>query len=202
MVLDAPPRRPLPRSRGSRRRTDLVILLAVVALAASALALFLTRHPEKSPVRAAVPTGPASVSVVHGVCRGTDGLGHPGSTDGPVWVDPDPSDVVALWLPGMNVQPCRSVVTRLGAARARELAAAVRSSKAADTSGARNCPADDGASVTMFFTYPHQATAEVARLSLSGCPALTAPGRAGGQLLQRGYTALQPVPAAWGRYFG
>jgi len=54
----------------------------------------------------------------------------------------------------------------------------------------------------MFFTYPHQATAEVVRLYLSGCPSLTAPGRTGGPLPQSGYAALRPVPAAWGQYFG
>jgi hypothetical protein len=193
----SPPRR-------SRVPRGLFYLL-VAAVAAWALALLLTDHPSKSPVHAALPTRPAHVSVVHGICRGTDGLGDPNPHRDQVWVDADPSGAVAMWLPGWNDRPCVSVLTRLSATNARELAAAVRAAKPPrgdiSAGGPAGGPAGPG-SVTIFFTYPGEARAEVVRVFFGVYGGMTAPARDTRVLPDSGYVALRPAPAPWRKYTG
>jgi hypothetical protein len=176
------------------------LYLLVAGVAVWAVTAFLTTDASKSPVYAAIPTQPAPVSTSHGLCHGTDGL-HDTAGTGQVWVDADPSGAVALWLPGWNDRPCRSVTTRLDATHARALAAAVRSAKPFKP-GISNCGADEEASVTVFLTYPGKARAEVVHLALGGCGGVTAPGRDARILPESGYIALRPAPVPWRKYTG
>jgi hypothetical protein len=179
------------------------LLCALIAgVAVWALTLFLTNHPSRTPVYAAIPTQPPRVSVLNGVCHSTDGLGPQRAGTGQVWVDSDPSGAVVVWLPGAAYPPCRpSVITRLDTAHARALAAAVRSAKP-PSAGISACPSDNGISVTVLFTYPGKAKAEVVRWFPSGCPAVTAPGRDERVLPESGYEALRPAPSPWSNYTG
>ena len=192
---------PVDPARGSRARLTVRLPMVLVAgVAVWALVLLLTGGPSASPVFATVPLRPAPVSSADGLCRGTDGLGDPTPGRDRVWVDANPSGATALWLPGLNDRPCVSVTTRLDAAHARALAAAVRSAQP-PSPGISNCAADQGASVTVFFTYPGRAKAEVIRLHLGGCGGFSAPRRDLRVLPESGYLALRPAPPPWSAYF-
>ena len=193
----SPPRR-------SRVPRGLFYLL-VGGVAVWALTLSLTNHPSKSPVYAALPTGPAHVSVVHGICHGTDGLGDPNPHRDQVWVDAAPSGAVAMWLPAWNDRPCVSVLTGLNATNARELAAAVRAARPprGDISGGGPAGGPGGqGSVTIFFTYPGKARAEVVRVFFGVYGGLTAPGRDTRVFPDSGEVALRPAPQSWKQYTG
>ena len=105
-----------------------------------------------------------------------DGLAPSGGNTRPR-VDLDPTGATVLWLPGLNSRPCRTVLTHIGAVRARRLAAEVDRAKPFPR-GPIECPADDGSAATVFLTYARRAEAEVVRVGLTGCRSFSAPHRA------------------------
>ncbi|MBN9621151.1 MAG: hypothetical protein J0H43_15715 [Actinobacteria bacterium] len=181
-------------NRRFRRRWGLTTLL-VLLLGAAVIRGYATRDSGRTPVRATAPTQPYPV-VEQPHCYGTDGLPANGTnTANQVWVDANPISAVVLWLPGQDFTPCRSVLTQLDATQARALATAVRIST--PFPAGQGCPADNGSSVTVFFRYANQPTAEVVNQRLSGCQWVTAPGHDHRVLPQAGLAVLRPYPAQW-----
>lgn len=90
-------------------------------------------------------------------------------------VDPDPVGVTAVWLPGLGAEPCRAVLATHGAPVATRLAADIRAAPRF-LPGARSCPLDEGSEVDLYFHYRSGGDERV-RAKLSGCTAISAPGR-------------------------
>ena len=127
--------------------------------------------------------------------RGDRGpVGHPLAT-----VDPHPSAVTLVWLPGLNQRPCHSERASYGPQLAGRLADDVDRAPAFPP-GAFSCPMDDGSSLDLYFAYPGTDRREYVRVDLTGCSAISAPGRAVRRSTEELHRDLAPlVPSDWWR---
>lgn len=90
-------------------------------------------------------------------------------------VDANPRSARAAWIPGLNQRPCRVVTLDYGIEVSTRLADDIRSAPAFPA-GVFNCPADDATRVQLVFSYGASRPAELAVVSLRGCPAVGAAG--------------------------
>jgi hypothetical protein len=87
---------------------------------------------------------------------------------GLVGVSLAPVSVTAEWFPGENSKACRSVLAHGGQATAIALAVAIDAEPKVLPS-VYMCPADDGTSVSLYFSYAGTQAAEVVEVRLDGC---------------------------------
>lgn len=149
-----------------------------------------------APVHVVVPTRAPARAGGGGCSVGQGASDTSTAAHGLVDVDPSPTGVVVLWIPGANQRPCRAELTRGGPGVARALAAAVDTSPAIP-SGPSACGADDSSGADLYFQYP-DAPGELVSVGLTGCPEIDAPGRMGRQLSDEVAVALKPLaPSPW-----
>jgi hypothetical protein len=126
------------------------------------------------PLYALVPSSSAHTALieVNGGSGPLCSVGQPeplNETDsGLVGVSLLPVSVTAEWFPGENSKACHSVLTHGGQAAATALAAAVDAEPKV-LPGVYMCPADDGTSVSLYFSYAGTQAAEVVEVRLDGC---------------------------------
>lgn len=156
-----------------------------------------------TPVNQTAPDTAPTSSVVNGTCT-TSGVSTPPpstSTEPLMWVDPNPTSVTAIWLPGLNSTDCHAQRTVSDATLAGQVATAIEHAKAFPT-GALPCPFDDNTSVRLYFGYSSGSDG-YADVSLSGCRPVSAPDRASRWGDTQIDTALSPAaPPAWQSYLG
>lgn len=115
---------------------------------------------------------------------------------GLVTVDPDPTGVVGIWLPGIDTRPCHWSLATDGAAVAKRLASDIRSAPPFPSGGV-SCPYDDESRVDLYFRYPGDRAMEHVSVGLRGCVEISAPGaepRRGSPALLRDLGRLSPRP--------
>jgi hypothetical protein len=164
------------------------------------------------PVNALVPRAPEPLTLIQGnggssaICGAGKSAPVSALGSGLVGVTPAPTTVTAEWQPGENSMQCRSETTRGGPALAASLATAINHDPVVQ-GGAYMCPLDDGASVTLYFSYPHSLVAEVVKVNLGGCEWISDPGRtsrwwSGPRTVDAGFLpALSSLtPRAWKQY--
>jgi hypothetical protein len=130
-----------------------------------------------------------------------------GSTQGPFGKSPPsvsahPSAVEIVWIPGLNDKRCQSVLTRGGAHVAAALASTVNHAPVIPKGALYACPADDGTSVRIYFSFGDDRPAQRIDADLTGCSWISAPGEGRRSSTSRFRNALdQRAPSAWRRYF-
>jgi len=136
-------------------------------------------QPSPSPYLAEPSPTPTAAVDSRGVCLSTPR--EPQSdrpAKGLVAVDPHPEGLTAFWIPGLNKRPCQVRSGKYSAAVAARLAADLRKSQQFPD-GNVNCPSDDGTAVNLYFAYGSGHPTEYAHVALTGCTAVSAPGRIG-----------------------
>ncbi len=129
---------------------------------------------------------------VRGADSGVDPAVH-----GLVSVDPFPTGVVLVWLPGLNGRPCRAVLAHAGTRVARQLAVGVDAAPAVRP-GLSAGAADDATAVGLYFTYAGRTVAEEVLIGLGGEELVDAPGRSPRELTDALAAVLRPLaPLAW-----
>ena len=181
--------------RGPVRLTGVALTtLAVVLSSGSSAVAGVHGAPVNSPAPAVAPTS----SHANGSCSTPGVSTPPPSTESQhlMWVDPKPTTLTAVWLPGLNAKHCAARRTVSGAALARRVAGAIEHAKAFPT-GALPCPFDDNTSVRLYFGY-RTGGDEYADVALSGCRPISAPGRRSRWNDDQVEHALLPAaPPAW-----
>lgn len=120
------------------------------------------------------------------------------SAHGRVSVDADPTAVTAIWLPRLTSAACHTVTTHGDATQGRRLARDIRSAPPFPR-GRFACPAALGVGVRLYFAVGSRV--EYVEVSLSGCPAISAPGRTLRATTAQLDADLSPLaPPAWQRY--
>jgi hypothetical protein len=116
-----------------------------------------------------------------------------------VWVRPDPTGVVTIWLPGLNSQQCKTRRILGAQAVAEQLANGIdRGRRVSGSSYA--CPMDDGSHVGVYLTYPSGGD-EYVDVPFTGCTWVDAPGRGDRWVSGTVDDALRALaPPAWLRY--
>jgi hypothetical protein len=126
------------------------------------------------PLYALVPSSPAHTALIKisggsgPLCSGGQYEPLNATDSGLVGVSLAPVSVTAEWFPGENSEACHSVLTHGGQAAATALAAAVDAEPKV-LPGVYMCPADDGTSVSLYFSYAGTQVAEVVEVRLDGC---------------------------------
>jgi len=167
---------------------SLLCVLVVVAVSGS------PDGADSQPVaNARIPSLPMSrVVPVRGGGR-VCGYDSPASTSsargqGLVTVDPNPTLVTAVWLPGMNDRTCHVLVTHGDRRLARRIARDIDTSPAMKD-GVYSCPLDSGAEVKLYFGFTRRRAVEEADLTPGGCVTIGAPGRG----VRSGYNVLRDI---------
>lgn len=93
-----------------------------------------------------------------------------------VTVAPRPAGVIAVWLPGLNAAG-GPTSTRGGAAIAGRLAGDILTAPRFPP-GTYSCPMDDASESRLAFRYAGTSAVQRVTVKLTGCPTITAPGRA------------------------
>jgi hypothetical protein len=197
-----------PMSRDPHRALGAVACAAALALAVPGGAIGLARDTTTAPRHGApvfrtAPTHAPAASRRHQACVVAGASQSPSGQHGAglVWVRAHPTGVVAIWLPGVNANPCRARRTTSAAGLAGSIAAALRAAPA-QPPGAYPCPYDDGTKVQLYFTYA-QGQDEYAEVTLSGCSVVAAPQRAARWSTTRLQRQLKKAaPKAWQSYVG
>jgi hypothetical protein len=172
--------------------------LAAVA-AGTGLALANTGSSHGAPVFAAAPTRPPVTTRTDGGPCVTHQTEHTGSAEGLVWVQPDPTGAVTIWVPGLNSRACEARRVVSGKAVAIRLAEGIdHSSKVSGDEYA--CPADDASRVSIYLTYAGGRDEQV-DVSLTGCRWLEAPRRGARWIDNEVSETLRAIaPPPWRQY--
>lgn len=187
-----PSARPHIRPRHMLTTGALVALMAVLGGCSNSDQPVVGQLPDRPPV-----THVAS----DGACLTNQGQPSKVIGDGNVTVDSSPSGVSIVWLPGFNTRPCLAALTHAGAEMATALANDIQHAPDV-SSGATGCSADDGAGVRLYFSYAGGHPTERADVNLTGCKAITAPGRSPRSATQPLLNQLGSVaPNDWRLYF-
>jgi hypothetical protein len=124
-----------------------------------------------------------------------------GAKHGLAGVDRSPSGAVLEWRPGLNSATCRARLTTVRADAARRLAADADAA-GRFPNGTFNCPGGDDGGVLAYFSYPGNGRTELVTFDLSGCPMISAPGRASRVLSPAVAADLRSLaPPQWRNYF-
>jgi hypothetical protein len=122
------------------------------------------------------------------------------SSKTPPTVSAHPVGVTVIWLPGLNSKTCKAAMTRGNAHIASALASDIDHASVVPNSTTIVCPADDGTSARLYFTYSRGAMQRI-DADLSGCAWITAPGdasRRSNAQFRKNMATL--APSAWRGY--
>lgn len=154
-----------------------------------------------APVTIAAPAHAPAATETGGSCITNAKLPSGGSVGSRnlVWLRSHPTGVIIVWTPGLNATKCVARRTVGSEALAEKIAGAVQRAKAEPRG--LFCPRDDGSGVQIYTRYA-DGRDEYARVELTGCSTISAPGRASREDTSRLRQALgAAAPNGWKSYF-
>lgn len=183
--------------RGPVRLSGVALVTVAVVLSSGSAAVAGRPARHGKPVFEPAPNSTPLTARHDGAC--TTELDPPPTPPHPghrlLWVNRTPNRVVAIWVPGANAERCVAQRTVDNATLARPLAHAIQQAPAFPRG--IFCPLDDGSAVRLYLTYPNGQN-EYVNIELSGCRAITAPGRSGRKSTHRLTRLLrEAAPPAW-----